>query len=198
MKKECFFCIFLAVMYCYGQHEQRDQDSIRSYAMINYIVANDSLIKSYFEQQDPLIPYVKKKIDINQNKTGKMLYFPKNRENDLREYYKNLREIELGLAIIDDFVKYTSKEYSFDVKLLKEMNNYLDSIVRKGRRLNTSKSYWEISISDSFFNYSGVTIKSIIKNTRYNYTNLLENLEIVFLFDNQNKIQEVYFQLWVP
>jgi len=180
----------------YAQHKY--DDSIRCYAMINYILANDSLIKSYIEKREPLIPYVNKKLYINPNEKGKMFYTPKKMEEELHEYYKDLQGDELYLAVREDFVRYTLEEIPFDVELLKEMNNYLDFIVRKGKKLNTSKSYWEILISDSFFNYKSVTITPIIKNTRYNYTNLLENLEIVFLFDNLNNIKTVSIQLWIP
>jgi len=181
---------FLMLMFCHGQHEN---DSIRYYTMLNFIVENQSLIKSYMEVEEE--KYDAKKLCIIQNDMWKIFCTPPELNSQLRKYYKGLEGDELHLAIRKDFVKYTFEKKPFNEEILKRMNSYLDSILRKGESVNTSQSYWGILFSDSFYDYEGVVIYN--HNKRRDISFAIQ-LEIVFLFDDQNKIKTINICLLTP
>jgi chemotaxis regulatin CheY-phosphate phosphatase CheZ len=186
MKQFCLiFLFFVITIFCYAQHEY---DSIRYYSIINFIIDNQSLIKSYIADIDEKGEYDIKKLYINHNETGKIFCVPREFNNQLHKYYKDLKENELDLAIRKDYVIYTLEEIHFNREILKDVNSYLDSILRKGKTVDTSKYYWNVLFSDSFYDYKGVII--------YNHNKLIhryftEELELVFLFDEQNRIRMV-------
>jgi hypothetical protein len=156
--------------------------------MINFIIDNQSLIKSYIVDIDETGEYSMEKLYINQNKMEKIFCIPQEFNYQLHKYYKDLKENELYLAIREDYVKYTFEEIPFNMKILKEVNNYLDSILRKGKCVDTSKSYWIILFSDSFYDYKGVRIYNYNELKHRYFTN---ELELVFLFDEKNRIKMV-------
>jgi hypothetical protein len=162
--------------------------------MINYIVENQSLIKSHLYEEGE---YDTKKSYINENEMWKFFCTPSGFHDQLRRYYTglNLEENELYLTIRTDFVKYTFEEIPFNREILKEVNSYLDSILRKGESVDTSKCYWSLVFSDSFYDYKGVTI---FKQNHRTDIYFVKQLEIVFLFDKQNRITMVNICFLVP
>ncbi|MDL2312750.1 hypothetical protein LJC68_07740, partial [Bacteroidales bacterium OttesenSCG-928-B11] len=68
------------------------------------------------------------------------------------------------------------------------MNAFLDSILRNGESVDRSKSFWAISFSDSFYEYNSALIY-YCPNVRGRIIKIL--LEIVFLFDERNRIKMV-------
>jgi hypothetical protein len=165
--------------------------------MLNFILDNQSLIKSHvehveFEREEK---YDVKKLYINQNEMWKIFSIPREFNNRLHKYYKNLNENELYLAIRRDFVKYTFEEPNINEYFLKRMNSYLDSILRKGENADTSTGYWSILFSDSFYDYKSV---AIFYHKRLTDVNFIEKLEIVFLFDDKNRIKNVDIGLLTP
>lgn len=192
--KNLFLLLFflLMLMFCHGQNEN---DSIRYYSMLNFIIENQSLINSYLAEVEEE-KYDAKKLYIIQNDKGKIFCKPPGLYSQLRKYYKEQEEIELELAIRKDFVKYTFEEKPFNEEILKRMNNCLDSILRKGESVNTSQSYWSILFSDSFYDYVGVVIYN--HNNKRRDINFAIKLEIVFLFDDQNEIKNTNICLLIP
>jgi hypothetical protein len=161
--------------------------------MINFIIENQSLIKSYMDEDKE---YDAKRLYINQNKIWNFFCTPPELYNQLRKYYGEMNENELYLAIRRDFVSYTLDDTIPNEVILKEMNYYLDSILREGESVATSKWYWSIVFSNSFYDYSSVTIF-------YNHSDLIYvpftiQLELVFLFDEQNRIKMVNICLLIP
>jgi hypothetical protein len=161
--------------------------------MINFIIENQSLIKSYMEIEEE--EYDTKKLYIIQNEMWKIFCTLPESNSQLRKYYRDLEENELYLAIRKDFVEYTFEKQYFDEVFFEKMNNYLDSILRKDTSVDSSKSYWGVLFSDSFYDYGGVMI--------YNHNNQRDKeyaiqLEIVFLFDDRNKIKMVNLCLLIP
>jgi hypothetical protein len=185
------FFFFLMFLFCHAQH--RD-DSIQYYSMLNFILDNQSLIKSHveFEREEK---YDVKKLYINQNEMGKIFCIPWELNNRLHKYYENLQYNELHLAIRKDFVKYTFEEPNINEYFFKRMNSYLDSILRKGENADTSIGYWSILFSDSFYDYKSVVI-FCHNERRHDY--FAETFEIVFLFDEQNRITAVNTCLLIP
>lgn len=185
------FFFFLMFLFCHAQH--RD-DSIQYYSMLNFILDNQSLIKSHveFEREEK---YDVKKLYINQNEMGKIFCIPWELNNRLHKYYENLQYNELHLAIRKDFVKYTFEEPNINEYFFKRMNSYLDSILRKGENADTSIGYWSILFSDSFYDYKSV---AIFYHKRLTDVNFIEKLEIVFLFDDKNRIKNVDIGLLTP
>jgi hypothetical protein len=157
--------------------------------MINFIIENQSLIKSYITDIETRKKKIKK-LYVIQNDMRKILCLPNEAENQLRKYYKKeLNENELHLAIREDFVHYTLEEFDFDKNILNRLNSYIDAILRKGESIDTTKSYWSIWLSDSFYDYQSVTIFFSTINDRKGW--FYETLELVFLFDKKNKIKNV-------
>lgn len=185
--------LFFICKFCYGQHEN---DSIRYYSIIKYINENHALIKSNIKNKEEQKKYNPKKLWINENDLWKIKFLPTSTHSELQKYFNGLEGDELYLAIRKDYVLYTvKKDTVYNKKLLKEMNFYLDSVLRKGKRVDTCNSHWIIVFSDFYYNYTSIYF--IFKkdgNTGY----LLGNyLQFIFLFDDQNKIKEVmYGYMW--
>jgi hypothetical protein len=163
--------------------------------MINFIIENQSLIKSYIVDIDEEREYNIEKLYINQNEMWKIFCIPREFNNQLHKYYKDLEENELYLTIRKDYVEYTLEEIPFNKEILKDVNGYLDSILRKGEKVDTSKSYWSILFSDSFYDYKGVLIYN---HNKLIHTYFTKKLELVFLFDEQNRIRMVNICLLIP
>jgi len=128
------------------------------------------------------------KLYVIENKTDKIGWLI-DENKQLQEYYKNMDYNTLDLTIRKDFDKYRREKIPFDAKILKGLNRYLDSIFRDGESIDTTKSYWAVLFSDSFYDYKSVIIYNHYE-LRYAAT-FATKLEIVFLFDEQNRIKMV-------
>lgn len=168
--------------FCYGQHKH---DNARYHSMLEFVIENQSLIDSFLLEEGQ--KYEEEKLYINENETWKISCRPQDINSQLCEYYKGLGENELDSVIRKDFVNYTFEDISFDKEIFKKMNMYLDSVLRKGESVDTTKSYWRLNFSDSFYDYSSITLFFSTVNDRKGWFGI--QVEIVFLFDNQNKIK---------
>jgi hypothetical protein len=66
------------------------------------------------------------------------------------------------------------------------MNKYYDNILRKGKSVNHNKQYWGVLFNDSFYDYKSVTIYDTSRDIMFSMS-----LEIVFLFDKENRIKKI-------
>ena len=190
MKKMFFIPLFFFMYtFCYGQHGY--DDSVRYYLMINFIIENQSLIQPYMEvieKEEKTEKYDVTKLYVIPNKMWKIFCTPPDLYDELRGYYKFREYDELYLAIRRDFVKYTFEEKPFDEGIFKKLNNYLDFTLRKGESIDSTQSYWGILFTNSFFDYKSVIIYN---HNKLRDINFAMRLEIVFLFDKQNKIKTI-------
>jgi hypothetical protein len=191
-----YFLIFLVLfmrIFCYGQSEN---DSIRYYSMMNFIIENKSLIKSYMkfiETHDKTEEYDIKKLCIIQDEISKIAFLPPGADIELHTYYKNLKDNELSLKIREDLMKYDFEETPFDKEFLKRMNKYYDNILRKGKSVNTNKEYWGVLFTASFYDYKSAIMYNVYQLKNYYF---IVRLEIVFLFDEENRIKTANISLW--
>ncbi len=183
MKKLLLLFLFYSMLaFCCGQHEY---DSVRYHSMLKFVIENQSLIETSFLEEGQ--KYEVEKLHIDENKTWKLLCKPQDFNSQLHKYYKDLDSNELDLAIRKDFLNYAFEEVLADKGILKEMNIYLDSVLQKREIVDTTKSYWELNFSDSFYDYSSIILFLSTANDRKGWFGI--RIEIVFLFDEQNKIK---------
>lgn len=177
-----------------------NQEYLRRYAweinrdremMADSVLEQEQVYMKKFEKAIENEEYGEERLYIIQNEMQKIICFPPDVNNQLQKYYPKMNADELYSAIRYDFYqKYSQEKIHSYNDILNKLNCYLDSIVRSGENIDTTKSYWAVLFSDSFYSYKSAMI--------YYHTDLRSRvfalkLEIIFLFDEKNRIKMVDF-----
>lgn len=182
--KSYLFCIFFIVLIL-PNCAQNKLDRNRYYAILDYITNHQSEINKRLKQNATNWFLDNKKIYVCTS-TTKVERYIISKDDYFRSYDSQ--------EILDIYMNYFFNDYVVDTTFVNEINCYLDSIFRKGKFINLQKEYICLSFSDSFYNYTSVSItcKNFQRKSRYR---IMPSpiLILDFNFEADNRIKSVSY-----
>lgn len=191
MSKFFLILFFVTHLVLFGQ---KNSDSIQCYAIINFIIENKSLIESQMKiienEENATFQNYKQGIEmlIKQFEMDTIWQIQNSHLPILVSQIKNMQSVTYDKTKLC-IIKYKNQNNSnFDDELIQKLNEYLDSKLRENELIDTTKSFWSISLTNLFPQKKSATITyhSEIINEGFFIA-----LVIDFLFDENNRIENV-------